>query len=388
MKATKCRSCHSDRLELIHDFGPQPLAGYFPRVPNSQEAATRYPLDLTQCRECTLLQVTNLPPIDEIFHDEYCYASSTVPDLVRHFQGYADQIVERLPAGASVLEFGSNDGVLLHELQRRGFTCVGVDASENVADMARGKGLDVRTGFFTQQLVAEQELAGRFDLVTCSNVFAHIDNIRDTTAAVRDALKPGGLFTIEVHDGEKLAEEAQFDTIYHEHLTYFTEASLRHFVEHEGFEFVGCDRTPMHGGGLRLTARMLSEGAAHDAYVAPQSGMIDGDSFTDTIERCAADIRALVAEHGLIDGYGAAGRAQMFVNMTSTGDCFARVFDDSALRRGRFIVGTDIPIQAYADHDGDGACAILAWNYAATIADRIRGSYAEVVTVLPVRTAW
>lgn len=385
MKSTLCRSCGSDQLTLIHDFGPQPLAGNFPAVPHADASVDRYPLDLTQCRVCTLLQVTNVPPIEAVFHDDYRYASSTVPDLVRHFVGYADFLAKRLPRGAKILEFGSNDGVLLAQLHALGFTALGVDASDNVAAMGRQRGLDIRTGFMTVDLLDRENLLGQFDLVTCSNVFAHIDDIGATVAAVRAALKADGLFAIEVHDGELLAREAQFDTIYHEHLTYFTEASLRHFLEHHGFEFVSCDRTPMHGGGLRFVARLSD--AAH-SYGAPASGLISSDAFGATIERCAADIRKLVAEHGPVQGYGAAGRSQMFINMTNTADCFDRVFDDSPLRRGRYIVGTDIPIVPFAAEDRGGACVILAWNYAGSISRLINGRFGVIATVLPEYREW
>ncbi len=370
---------------LIHNFGQQPLAGDFPKHPNSHTVSDRYLLDLTQCKVCTLLQVTNLPPIGAVFHDNYRYSSSTVPDLVRHFVGYADFLGRQLSDGARILEFGSNDGVLLAQLRTLGFPAVGVDASDNVAEMARKKGLDVRTGFMTVDLLKREGLVGQFDLVTCSNVFAHIDNIAEATEAVRHALKPGGLFAIEVHDGELLARETQFDTIYHEHLTYFTEASLRHFLEHRGFEFISCERTPMHGGGLRMVARPTN---VTTSYFAPKEGLIAGNAFSEAIARCAEDIRRLADSHGPIHGYGAAGRSQMFINMTGTAECFDRVFDDSPLRRGRFIVGTDIPIVPFTDDSSGGACVILAWNYAESIFKRVGDRFDVVATALPVYREW
>jgi len=385
MKITRCRSCGSDDLNLVYDFGPQPLAGVFPLQPDSALSAGRYPLDLTQCRSCSLLQVTNLPPIEDVFHADYRYSSSTVPDLVRHFEGYADYLAGRLESAARVLEFGCNDGVLLERLRDRGFQCVGIDASNNVASLARGKGLDVRTGFLTEDFAAQQGLLAGFDAVTCSNVFAHIDDLRGTVAAVRALLKPGGLFFVEVHDGDVLVEEAQFDTIYHEHLTYFTEASLRRLLEAEGFVFSACERTAMHGGGLRFSARLRS---ATDPVPAPVKGaLIDGAAFAETIHRCRDDLIRLEAEHGPLFGYGAAGRSQMFINMADGQSRLEAVFDDSPLRQNRYIVGSDIPIRAYA-REGGGCCVILAWNYAATIAARIDGRFDKVVTLLPEYREW
>jgi SAM-dependent methyltransferase len=385
MKSDTCRSCGSSDLVLIHDFGPQPLAGEFPLVPDSQSAAKRFVLDLTQCSECGLLQVTNLPPISEIFHEDYRYSSSTVPDLVRHFEGYAAFLEGRLSAGARVFEFGCNDGVLLDQLQQKGFECFGIDASDNVATLARGKGLDVTTGFLTTEFASGHAKVGQFDLVTCSNVFAHIDDIKSATAATHALLRPGGLFIVEVHDGDILATETQFDTIYHEHLTYFTEDSLRRFVEAQGFDFVECIRTPMHGGGLRFLCGKRESGMG--ISLAGKPVLIDGPAFADSIARCRQDIENLFAEYGPLDGYGAAGRSQMFINMTGTAHCFARVFDDSPFRQNRYIVGTDVPIQSYRG-EKSGCCVVLAWNYAQSISSRVAASYDAVVTVLPELKKW
>lgn len=384
MKKTECRACGSSELELIYDFGLQPLAGNFPLQPDRAAPAKRYPLDLSQCRDCGLLQVTYLPPIQEIFHDDYRYSSSTVPDLVRHFEQYADYLASRLPARARVLEFGCNDGVLLGLLRDRGFDCVGVDASDNVAQLARDKGLDVRTGFLSTDLVDDERLAGQFDAVTCSNVFAHIDDIRGAAAAVRMLLKPGGFFFVEVHDGDVLAQEAQFDTIYHEHLTYFTAATIAGFARREQFRPEGVVRTPMHGGGLRFASRYEPD-LQLEAEPAPD--MIDGEGFAQTIERCRDQLDKLENEFGMLHGYGAAGRSQMFVNMTDAAERFAVIYDDSPFRQGRFIVGTDIVIRPF-EGEGGGVCVILAWNYAATISARLNGRFKKVVTLLPHYREW
>jgi SAM-dependent methyltransferase len=384
MKADHCRGCGSARLVTLHDFGLQPLAGVYPTVPESEARVRRYRLDLTQCGACGLLQVLNLPPIGEVFHDDYRYSSSTVPGLVRHFDGYANWLHSRLPSGAHVFEFGCNDGVLLQRLQRLGFSCTGVDASNNVASIARGKGLTVVTGFLTPELARSVAGAGRFDLVTCSNVFAHIHDLRDTLEAVRVLLAPGGMFAIEVHDGDLLATEGQFDTVYHEHLTYFTTATLRGLVERNGFEFVECERTPMHGGGLRFVARRSNSPVVR----APAGNAALLDDFVEPqVTRCRADLERLHAQHGPLTGYGAAGRSQMFVNFTGSARLFDRVYDDSPFRQGRYVAGTDVPIVPYAGQRG--RCAVvLAWNYAPDIAARIADRFDSVVTLLPALKRW
>jgi hypothetical protein len=312
--------------------------------------------------------------------------------MVRHFTAYSDFLSARMAPGASILEFGCNDGVLLSLLQDRGFHCVGIDASDNVASLARAKGLDVHTGFITPELVTAKGLNGCFDQVTCSNVFAHIDDIELATRAVKMLLKPGGVFNIEVHDGKVLADEAQFDTVYHEHLTYFTEGTLRSFLQRQGFEFQECTRLQMHGGGIRLTARNQGGGYGYSITTATPSEdtdvvKLDAQRFSETISRCRADIKRLYDKYGPIDGYGAAGRAQMFINMTSTAQYFRRVYDDSPFRQGRYIIGTNIPIVPFLPEQG-ACCAILAWNYAPAISRRIGHYFSKVVTLLPKLMEW
>lgn len=381
MNLTRCRGCQSEHLDTIYDFGFQPLAGSYPKVPNSVVAEKKFPLDLTQCRECGLLQVINLPPINLVFHDNYRYSSSTIPGLVRHFEQYADWLARHLQPGARVLEFGCNDGILLLPLQNMGFICKGIDASENVAALARAKGLDVSTGFLSEELLQEIGLARKFDLVTCSNVFAHIDDLSAVLRAVRFALGMNGLFAVEVHDGELVSREGQFDSIYHEHLTYYTETTLRELLERGGFSVIACDKTAMHGGGLRLIARLTDQVTDHAR--SQERVEILNDFITPAIARCRADLERLFAEHGPLAGYGAAGRSQMFINMTRSEALFHRVFDDSPLRQGRYIAGTDIPITPYANESGN-CVVILAWNYAEDIQKKVQRNYRQIVTLLPV----
>lgn len=385
MKCDNCRACGSDDLFLVHDFGCQPLAGIYPRLPQSTEPAKRYPLDLSLCRQCGLLQVTNLPPIHEVFNSDYRYSSSTVPGLVRHFETYANWLSHRIPAGGRVLEFGCNDGVLLERLAARGYQITGIDASDNMAQIARNKSLTVLTDFLTTEFVRRSGLQGQFDAITCSNVFAHIHDVRDTCAAVGMLLKRGGLFFIEVHDGDLLVRERQFDTVYHEHLSYFTEASLSSLLAREGFTVVECVRTSMHGGGLRFCGRF--DPGASAASLQKGVPAIDSASLAKTIATCRAEIEQLSSSFGPLHGYGAAGRAQMFVNMTGTAEYFTAVYDDSPFRQGRYLVGTNVPIVPWARESGR-CCVILAWNYAEAIAHRIRPHFDRIVTLLPEYTDW
>jgi hypothetical protein len=231
-------------------------------------------------------------------------------------------------------------------------------------------------------------LEERYDLVTCSNVLAHIHDLGDVSNAVRRLLKPEGLFVVEVHDGELLERQNQFDTIYHEHLTYFTEETLRGFLERRGFRFVLCERTSMHGGALRCLVRKAS---SSDPVTTNSVGRTvraaSADFIGPMIEKCRLELERLYEANGPLAGYGAAGRSQMFINFTTSGRLFDRVYDDSPFRQRRFIAGTDIPISKFEGESGD-CCIILAWNYADDIHRKIRNQYETVVTMLPAFRVW
>jgi SAM-dependent methyltransferase len=379
--ANSCRGCDSYRLATIADLGNQPLAGYYALRAESQEKASRYPLELMQCCDCGLLQITALPPISEVFHDQYRYSSSSIPDLRQHFHEYSQWLELMGAKGCSILEFGCNDGVLLDALNLRGISAQGVDASDNVASVARSKGHDVVTGFFDSEMILRNRWSRKFSLVTCSNVLAHIHDLRGAINSVAEVLLDGGRFAVEVHDADLMIDQGQFDTIYHEHLTYFTLATLTSVLVSSGFEIIRAERTTMHGGGLRVLStlrhRNVPDGTGMRPKIVPAAGRL-----TESLAQSRAVVRSLFREYGALEGYGAAGRAQMFINLTGTHDCFKRVFDDSPLRQNRFIAGTDIPIEPYRNQSGD-CLIILAWNYAASILRRIGVNYSAVFTVLP-----
>jgi SAM-dependent methyltransferase len=322
---------------------------------------------------------TNLPPIEEVFNADYKYSSSTIPTLVSHFSDYSKFLCEWLSVSANVLEFGCNDGVLLDFLSPLGFDCVGVDASANMVKMATKKGHNVIEGFFGEALVINNNLVASQDLITCSNVLAHIDDLSDVLKAVHLALKNNGLFCIEVHDAEALIAQHQFDTVYHEHLTYFSIDTLHVMLKANKFSQVFKKRTDMHGGGLRVIYKKSSHAQVHQPT---DVDLFFGLGFEQVIKRCQNDIQKLFLKHGLIDGYGAAGRSQMFLNVTSTADYFSCVFDDSKFRQNKFIAGTNLRIKEFR-LPFSKVCIILAWNYSDSILENINQYYDEIYTILP-----
>ncbi|MBO9518975.1 MAG: methyltransferase domain-containing protein [Porphyrobacter sp.] len=385
-KRTRCRSCFAPGLRVVVDFGLQPLAGFYAASPEDAINHRRYPLLLEACPVCDLLQITDLPPIEEVFHDDYTYSSSEIPPLVAHFADYSRWLEERFPKSAAILEFGCNDGVLLNQLRERGYQhLTGVDASTNMVARAASRGFDVIEGFFGSGIIDRLGKRAPFDLITCSNVFAHIDDLQDVLGAAHKLLGEGGQMCIEVHDAEKLVLEGQFETIYHEHLTYFSEGSLRTCLTLNGFDVSEIEKTPMHGGGLRARARKvrLETGTIQSEPRSAVEIERIGNSLTAKVKQCRERVNALRAQYGPLDGYGMAGRAQMFLAMTQTEKAFGAFFDDAQIRQNRYAVGTDERIEAFSPERAARACVILAWNYSDAILKRIEPYYETVEVMFP-----
>jgi methylation protein EvaC len=275
-----------------------------------------------------------------------------------------------------VIEFGANDGTLVAALAQRGMRAVGIDMAPNVTQMARDRGLEVLTGAFGPGTLHELlDLAGPADLVTGSNVFAHNESPGAILQAADGVLAPDGVLCLEVMYAGDLLEQLQWDTLYHEHLTFYSLGTLAPLLDRFGFEAIDAERIPMHGGSLRVSAarpgrrspspRMaeltawetsvaLNDAATWDDFASLSRRRID--AFAETMRRLAAD--------ATIWAYGAAGKATMWVNACNM-TYLKAVVDASPLRAGKLMPGTHTPIvspEAFKEASPDYVFA-SAWNY-------------------------
>lgn len=377
-----CRGCQKASLELLLDFGDQPLAGYFPKSPEKSLSVKKYRMRLYCCIKCGLIQIHDRPPIEEIFNDDYVYATGEIKPLVAHFEEYSEFIESAVVAGGRGLEFGCNDGTLLRYLRNKGFDVSGVDASSNMVERCRDAGLDVVCGFFPD--AAENVNRESFDFITCSNVFAHIHDLDSLSKEAFRILKNGGKFFIEVHDASELLPN-QFDTIYHEHLSYFDEYSISRHLELCGFGDVFVEKTKMHGGGLRVVACKDEVSLATSMPSFGNCRYLEYSAQARVLKDKIIELNSWIEEkckNRKVDIYGAAGRAQMFVNETELIGLISHVYDDAPIRQGRFLSGTNKMIEEYSQSVGD-ICIITAWNYSKEIFSKIRNNYSEVWVLLP-----
>lgn len=374
------------------NLGEMALAGGFLENQAALEAEQKFPLPVHVCMDCSLVQILEVIDPAILFRD-YSFSSSTIPPLVKHFEGYAQWLAERL-SPAMVFEFGCNDGVLLAPLEKLGIGAAGIDISENITEMARGKGLKVLTGFFNDE--GARELVAKFgqaDVVTGSNAFAHNDHPERILSAARLALKETGHLCLEVMYAGDLLELLQWDTLYHEHLTFYSLTTLDVLLRRHGFYIVHAERIPMHGGSLRIIASLRAdaprspETGAVLAYeekmqlANPQTWLNFGAHIDHKIDVVRQTL-ARLSRNSRVWGYGAAGKATMWVNACDMTYLEAMV-DASPLRAGKMMPGTHTPIVFPAElrKNPPDYIFVTAWNYADVI--RQNEAWFEGIWVTP-----
>ncbi len=371
---THCRACNSVDLHSVLDLGPLPLAGGF--LASRDEFATekRYPLEIHCCGACGLVQVLD-PVHPDILFQDYTFSSSTIKPLVDHFAAYAQWLSRRLKPRA-VVEFGCNDGVLLEPLEKAGIKAIGVDVSKNITDLARTRGLDVVTGFFNFDVARSiRERVGPVDVVTGSNAFAHNDRPEDILEAANLVLSDDGCLCLEFMYAGDLLEQLQWDTLYHEHLTFYSLSALQIILKRYGFHVVDAERLPMHGGSLRVCASRKPKPteAGAEQIMEYERQMKLGELATwqgfarESLRRIGIvrDVFQTLQRHHSIWAYGAAGKATMWVNACRM-DYLGGVVDASPLRAGKFMPGTHTPIvfpEQFRAASPDYVF-VTAWNYA------------------------
>lgn len=389
-----CRGCGGDSLYSFLNLGKMPLAGAFLPDEKAIENERFYPLESHVCRDCSLVQIVDAVDPAILFQD-YSFSSSTILALVEHFKSYSGWLHRRFKP-ETVLEFGCNDGVLLVPLEELGIKAVGIDPSGNISQMARDKGLDVTTAYFSKEVAEElRDRIGQVDVITGSNVFAHNDQPGQILEAARILLKPDGHLCLEVMYGGDLLEQLQWDTLYHEHLTFYSLQTLQTVLERFGFHIVHAERIPMHGGSLRIAASMhpdspISHGM--EGVIAYENDLKlnlveTWISFGKSTQRkidVLGETLTRLSKMSRVWGYGAAGKATLWVNACKLNFLEAMV-DASPLRAGKLMPGTHTPIvfPEKLKEDPPDYVFISAWNYADIISAKESWYRGIWVTPLP-----
>ncbi len=377
---TACRACLGARLYMFLPLGDHPPANAFVRPEHMALPEARFALDTHVCLDCGLIQVPNVIPPD--FFREYVYVPSASETMHEHFAELA-RLVRRDLAPASehlVVDIGSNDGLFLSKLKAAGGRGLGIEPATNLADVARGRAVEVVNEYFGLQ-TAEQVRAqhGPARVITTTNTFNHIDDLHAFLAAVMVLLDPQGTLVIEVPHSKDLIEKNEFDTVYHEHLSEFSVKSLVDVFAF--FDLVVSDvvRLPVHGGSMRVFGRRRSAAAVSSPAVAAWlSGEREANLYAAaTYDAFAARVRTmrerlLVLLDTLKDaghriaGYGAPAKGNTLLNYCGIGPATLEFLADrNALKHGLFSPGMHIPVvpaERVLESQPD-YLLILAWNF-------------------------
>jgi SAM-dependent methyltransferase len=387
-----CRACGGRLTVTMADLGLQPASNAFIESPAEFQHEKRYPLRAKVCETCKLVQLDYDVAPQELF-GHYVYFSSYSDDWLAHAKAYCDMARKRFALGGSslVVELASNDGYLLKNFLGMGIPVLGIDPSDTVAAAAAKIGVPTRVEFFGQELARDLVRQGRqADLIIGNNVLAHVPQLNDFVAGIALLLRPSGNVTIEFPHLLELIEHVEFDTIYHEHFSYFSVHAIEQVFARHGLRLYDVERLPTHGGSLRIFAAHAARADLEDSAALREvrvqenaAGLKDlaiYRKFSKRVEECRDSLRAFLAaakrEGKRVAAYGAAAKGNTLLNFCGvTPDDITFVADRSPHKQKKFLPGTHIPVvspeellQAKPDY-----VLILPWNLRDEIRLQLKG---------------
>lgn len=380
MSQTSCRFCGAAVDAVFADLGMSPLANSYlpPERANAMEPF--YPLRALVCGECFLVQLEEFETPEQIFSD-YAYFSSYSSSWLDHSRRYSELMVERLGLDDSshVVEIASNDGYLLQYFRERRISVLGIEPAANVAKVALQKGIPTLVEFFGQETARSLAGDSSADLLLGNNVLAHVPDLNDFVAGMKILLKPGGVITMEFPHLMSLMGENQWDTIYHEHFSYFSFLTVSRVFEAHGLRLFDVEELPTHGGSLRIygchaddTGRADDERASELRERERAAGYESLDTYLEYGRRVEQDKRQILRflidlkEQGLrVAGYGAPAKGNTLLNYCGVGcDFIEFTCDLNPHKQGHFLPGSHIPIRApeAIREEKPDVILILPWN--------------------------
>jgi len=384
-KRMSCRACGGQRLHAFLELGPQPLANSFLKSPDEFAVEPSFPLDVHFCETCSLVQIPDVIDPEVLFRN-YIYVTGTSETVAEHNRRYARTVSEMLKLGADdlVVEVASNDGSLLRCFQEHGVRALGVEPAVNIAEMARERGVDTVNVFFNSSAAREiRDTHGPARAVIGNNVLAHVDDTQDFLRGCKELIAVDGLVIIEMPYLGDLLDRSEYDTIYHEHLCYFSVNSLIRLCDAVGLSIVRVDHVPIHGGSLRMYAGHKEARQRHAAEVLgwAEEEAVAGMTSFERYRQLAANVeksrqslvgllRSLKAEGKTVAGYGAPAKGNTLLNYCRINtDLLPYTVDKNPMKVGLYTPGMHIPVlpvSTLLERQPDYVL-ILAWNFAEEI---------------------
>ena len=401
--APECRFCGAALQRTFVDLGMAPLANAYVRSEALLEPETFFPLKVFVCSDCLLVQLPAAESPERIFGD-YAYFSSYSDSWLEHARKYVEAVSERFGIGTSqfVVEIASNDGYLLRNFKARGVPVLGVEPAANVAEAAVEAGIPTLVEFFGERTARKLVADGiRADLLVGNNVLAHVPDLNDFVRGLQIVLAPSGVLTMEFPHLLRLVDEGQFDTIYHEHFSYFSLLVVERVFAAHGLELFDVEELPTHGGSLRIYVRHPGsgprEGRVDELLEREREAGLDDldayDRFREQVERAKLALLDFVLrakrEGKTIAAYGAAAKGNTLLCYCGIGaDLIDYVVDRSPHKQGLYLPGTRIPIlpPERVDETHPDFLLILPWNLKDEIMEQmshVRSFGCRFVTPIP-----
>ncbi len=385
---TGCRVCGHNELERVLQLGPTPLANSFLRSESEFADERSYPLDLYVCHHCRLLQLLDVVNPDVLFR-HYLYVTGTSTTMAEHNREYARTLCDRLSLGSEdlVIEIASNDGSLLKNFRAHGVKTLGIEPARNLAAVASAAGIPTINEFFDATLA--ESLKSDYPparVVVANNVLAHVDDPLGFLDGCRRLVSENGVITIEVPYVRELLNRLEYDTVYHEHLSYFSVTSLLRLCEQVGLSVAHVDHQRVHGGSLRLYLSKASRAHSADALALEAEEHSPGGAadlvrhrrFAHDVERHRTTLVTLLERlktaGSRVAGYGAPAKGNTLLNYCQIDTrLLPMTVDKNPLKVGLFTPGMHIPVRdvsALADEPPPDYVLILAWNFAEEVMEQ------------------
>jgi hypothetical protein len=379
--SSSCIVCGSDQVEPFLDLGETALANKFLTKEELNGPEPTFPLVVGFCHGCGHVQLTDVVPPGAMFED-YLYVSSASDTLKDHLWDLSDVVAERFPLGPDtlVVDVGANDGTLLKGFRRHGVQALGVDPARNLAELYPDPDIDRYVGFFDSRSAVEiRERFGEAAAITATNTFPHIPALRDFVAGIDTLLAPNGVFVIEAHYLGDIIDQVAFDTVYHEHVSYWALGPMVRLFEEAGMQVVDVERLPIHHGQLRAFVQRQGEGEVKPSVAAlleweREQGLDKIETyhaFAELALKLKESLRGRLMElrgdGSQVVGYGAPAKGNTLLGFLELGPSeLDYIADRSALKQGLFTPGTHIPVvepeRLLADQPD--YVVVLAWNFA------------------------
>jgi SAM-dependent methyltransferase len=384
-----CRSCGAAELVSVLDLGTTPLANSLVAPVNRDEIEPRYPLELLFCEVCSLVQISQTVSPELLFR-EYVYFSSYSETMLQHAHESAGELIEqrKLNRDSLVVEIASNDGYMLKNFLVAGVPTLGIEPAINIAPAARANGIPTISEFFNDELAAQLVAEGkRADVILANNVVAHVPELNGLVAGIKKLLKPDGVLVMETPYVKDMIDGLEFDTIYHEHVFYYSLTALENLFRRHGLRSQDVQRLSIHGGSLRVTAGLdcaVSNPTVTMLLIEERAAGIETRTyyrqFADRVMCLGKDLKVLLsnlkANGNTIAAYGASAKGSTLLNVFGIGAEFLDfVVDRSPHKQGQLTPGTHLPIypperllECLPDY-----VLLLTWNFA----DEILAQQAE-----------